>query len=72
MVDAVEQLDYRLLDAVSLTARSDGTYAPICGHSGFWTRPEYREAVSALESALLPAGSEGDVNPTASPTKDVL
>jgi hypothetical protein len=72
MVDALEQGDYRLLDVVSLTPRSDGTYAPICGHSGFWTRPEYREAVSVLEAGVLPAGSEVDVNPTAQPTKDAL
>ena len=31
------------------------SYPPICGHSGFWTRPEYRDAMMALESELLPA-----------------
>ncbi len=70
MTEALQALDYRLLDAQSLAKLPDGTYPPICGHSGFWTRPEYSEAVNALESALLPAGSQTDTTATVYPTKE--
>ena len=72
MPAALEGVDYRLLDVESLTPRSDGVYPPICGHSGFWTRPEYRDAVTALESELLPAGSATDTTATATPTEELL
>lgn len=52
---ALREVDCRVLDATSLTARPDGTYPPICGHSGFWTRDEYRDAVNVLVAVLLPA-----------------
>jgi hypothetical protein len=70
--EALEEVDYRVLDVQSLTPRADGTYPPICGHSGFWTRPEYRDAVSMLESVLLPAGSATDTGATAYPTEELL
>ena len=66
MPAALDDVDYRLLDVESLT--TDGVYPPICGHSGFWTRPEYRDAVTTLESELLPAGSATDTTATATPT----
>lgn len=69
--EALEEVDYRVLDVQSLTPRADGTYPPICGHSGFWTRPEYRDAVSMLESVLLPAGSAADTA-AAAPSKELL
>ena len=72
MQEALNEVDYRLLDVESLTPRADGTYPPICGHSGFWTRPEYRDAVSMLESVLLPAGSATDTDTTAYPTEELL
>jgi pimeloyl-ACP methyl ester carboxylesterase len=72
MQDALEEVDYRLLDVESLTPGAEGTYPPICGHSGFWTRPEYRDAVSNLESVLLPAGSETDTSEAAYPSKELL
>ncbi|HJT91153.1 MAG TPA: hypothetical protein VJ777_04310, partial [Mycobacterium sp.] len=28
--------------------------APICGHSGFWRRPEYRAAIKVLQDKLGP------------------
>jgi len=72
MQEALEEVDYRVLDVQSLTPRADGTYPPICGHSGFWTRPEYRDAVSTLETVLLPAGSRADTSEAASPSKELL
>jgi len=72
MQDALENVDCRLLDVESLTPRADGTYPPICGHSGFWTRPEYRDAVSTLESVLLPAGSATDTRAATYPTEELL
>jgi hypothetical protein len=56
----------------SLTPRADGTYPPICGHSGFWTRPEYRDAVNVLESSLLPAGAATDSAAADYPTEKLL
>ena len=26
--------------------------APICGHSGFWRRPEYKDAIAVLQNKL--------------------
>jgi pimeloyl-ACP methyl ester carboxylesterase len=72
MKEALEKVDYRLLDVESLTPRADGVYPPICGHSGFWTRPEYREALAALESAMLPAGSVAETSEATCPTKELL
>ncbi len=70
--EALDNVDYRVLDVQSLTPRADGTYPPICGHSGFWTRPEYRDAVSTLETVLLPAGSTADTSEAADPSKELL
>jgi pimeloyl-ACP methyl ester carboxylesterase len=72
MKEALEEVDCRLLDVESLTPRADGTYPPICGHSGFWTRPEYREALTMLESTMLPAGTSTDTSAAVSPTKELL
>jgi pimeloyl-ACP methyl ester carboxylesterase len=71
MQEALEGVDYRLLDVESLAPRADGTYPPICGHSGFWTRPEYRDAASTLESVLLPPGTAADTK-AAYPTEELL
>lgn len=46
-------IDHRLLDATALEPE-DGRYPPICGHSGFWTRPEYRDAVEELATRIVP------------------
>jgi hypothetical protein len=51
---------------------AEGTYPPVCGHSGFWTRPEYRDAVNMLEASLLPAGSTTDTTAAAYPTEELL
>jgi hypothetical protein len=52
MTDAPQKLDCRLLDVTSLDREARGDYPPICGHSGFWTRPEYHNAVSLLAGTL--------------------
>jgi hypothetical protein len=52
MTNPLEILDCRLLDVTSLDREARGDYPPICGHSGFWTRPEYHNAVSLLVGAL--------------------
>lgn len=69
---ALDDVDYRLLDVESLTPRADGTYPPICGHSGFWTRQEYRDAVRVLEASVLPAGTAADKGAADSPTEKLL
>ena len=72
MQEALDAVDYRLLDVESLTPRADGTYPPICGHSGFWRRPEYRDAVAMLESSVLPAGTVTDTSAAPSPTEELV
>jgi hypothetical protein len=67
-----ENVDRRLPDVVSLELRPDSTYPPICGHSGFWVRPEYDGAVADLEAQLTPAGAETDVNGSPQPTDAAL
>ena len=72
MQEALDDVDYRLLDVEDLRLKPDGTYPPICGHSGFWTRPEYPEAVGKLESGLLPTGTETDTSASVYPTEELL
>ena len=64
---ALADVDYRLLDVTDLSPDADGTYPPICGHSGFWTRPEYRAAVNLLVSVVLPGSSARDQTASAPP-----
>lgn len=45
-------VDRRLLDATALEP-VNGRYPPICGHSGFWTRREYAEALAALTTRIV-------------------
>ena len=52
MADGLQKVDCRLLDVASLDREPRGDYPPICGHSGFWTRPEYPQAVGILAKAL--------------------
>jgi len=72
MQKATDEVDYRVLDVESLTPRADGTYPPICGHSGFWRRPEYRDAVSMLEASLLPAGTVADTGEATYPSEELF
>ncbi len=72
MAAALAGVDFRVLDVESLTLRSDGIYPPICGHSGFWVRPEYDDAVAELESEVTPAGIETDTSAASLPSQKVL
>ena len=69
---ALAGVDFRLLDVQALTLRSDGTFPPICGHSGFWVRPEYQSAVTELETEVTPSGIETDTSGTRPPSEKVL
>jgi pimeloyl-ACP methyl ester carboxylesterase len=68
-------VDCRLLDVQpkeSEDLRPDPS-APMCGHSGFWTRPEYKAAVDALQSDVLPEDSApADTSATAPPMEKYL
>ncbi|HYZ69635.1 MAG TPA: hypothetical protein VE666_17870 [Mycobacterium sp.] len=64
---ALKYVDCRLYDVQSLTPQN-GMYPPINGHSGFWTRPEYREAMTAL----VPADSHTDMSANVYPTKELM
>lgn len=72
LADAPADVDHRVLDVESLAPRPDGTYAPICGHSGFWLRPEYRSAIAVLETTLLPAGTVRDAAAIMLPSEKAL
>ncbi|WP_233213698.1 hypothetical protein [Mycobacterium hubeiense] len=69
---ALRGVDFRLLDVESLARGPDGSYPPICGHSGFWERPEYRDAMREFDTQLLPEGSATDTGATAAPTVERL
>jgi len=67
-----QDVDCRLLD-VQRTGSVPEPGAPICGHSGFWTRPEYTAAMEALQSTVMPEGSAPpDTSATAPPTEALL
>jgi pimeloyl-ACP methyl ester carboxylesterase len=72
MTDALVDVDFRVLDVEALTVRPDGTYPPICGHSGFWVRPEFASAVTVLEAEMTPAGTEMDTSAASPPSEQVL
>lgn len=67
-----QYVDWRLLD-VERTGSVPAPDAPICGHSGFWMRREFDEAMDALQSTVLPEGSAPpDTSATVPPTKELL
>jgi hypothetical protein len=72
MAQALADVDYRLLDVESLSVQADGTYSPICGHSGFWVRPEFSQAVAELEATVTPAGIETDTSAAPPPSEKAL
>jgi hypothetical protein len=47
-------VDRELVDPLSLTRGPDGSYPPVCGHSGFLARPEYAVALSSLNTPSPP------------------
>ncbi len=70
---ALEHVDYRLLDVEpDLKMRPDGSYRPICGHSGFWVRPEYNAAINTLGDQLTPEGVKIDTSAIAPPTAEIV
>jgi hypothetical protein len=65
-------IDCRLFDVPRKGSMPDPG-APICGHSGFWTRSEYEDAMEALQSTVMPEGSApADTSATAPPAKELL
>ena len=69
---ALERVDCRVLDVEpDLKMRDDGSYRPICGHSGFWVRPEYIAAVKILGDQLT-QGAQVDRSATAPPTAEMV
>jgi hypothetical protein len=50
----------------------DGSYRPICGHSGFWVRPEYNAAMKTLGNQLTPEGVKIDTTAIAPPTAEIV
>ncbi|RTK97652.1 MAG: hypothetical protein EKK65_12270 [Lysobacterales bacterium] len=44
----------------------------VCGHSGFWTRAEYAEAVAVLQQLVAPEPEGVPVNETPPPTQKAL
>jgi hypothetical protein len=70
---ALEHVDCRLLDVErDLKMRPDGSYRPICGHSGFWVRPEYNAAMKTLGNQLTPEGVKIDTTAIAPPTAEIV
>ena len=68
--NALEVVDWWLLDATRISQNPDGTYPPICGHSGFWKRCEYQHAFAALQAAVLPRDAATPAAPNLpTPTK---
>jgi hypothetical protein len=65
-------IDWRLFD-VERTGSVPDPGGSICGHSGFWTRQEYTDAMNALQSTVIPEGSAPpDTSATGPPTKELL
>lgn len=62
MRDALANVDCRILDVQQQDPDSgtDGVClnGPVCGHSGFWIRGEYDQAVDALEAIVVPNGGQ--------------
>jgi hypothetical protein len=69
---ALQHVDVRLPDTEGLEKKPDHTYPPICGHSGFWNRREYTEAVNVLDSTLTPTEVKTDTSATAPPTAQYM
>jgi len=68
--EALDEVDFRLRDVETITPKPDGTYPPICGHSGFWVRSEYKAAIKNLEKTLTPQDTEMDTSAAPPPTED--
>ena len=69
---ALDEVDYHLRDVTSLAPGDDGGYPPICGHSGFWTRPEYAEAFGCLAAQVVPGTVAAQHCPGRAPAPESL
>lgn len=72
LAEAPQDVDFRLRDVEGLEKKPDRTYPPICGHSGFWNRREYYEAVNVLDSKLTPTEVTTDTRAIAPPTAQYM
>jgi hypothetical protein len=72
MTRALTDVDFRVLDVESLAAGPGGIYPPICGHSGFWVRPEFSQAIAELETTVTPSGVETDTSAAPPPSEKAL
>jgi hypothetical protein len=62
---ALREVDFHMLDVERLRRDERGSYAPICGHSGFRTRPAYAQAVDLLGGTPSAPSSNGNQTRTA-------
>ncbi|MBX7430955.1 hypothetical protein JDV09_02335 [Mycobacterium sp. Y57] len=74
--EALQSVDVRILDVPQVDP-DHGDFdidvdGPVCGHSGFWCRPEYYTAMGLLQSLVLPKGTAIDPSGTAPPTVEAL
>lgn len=74
MPEALAHVDCRILDVQQQEpdhgkddVLPDG---PVCGHSGFWSRPEYVKAVDALQAIVAP--DNVDTAATVQPTSEAM
>ncbi len=52
LADALQLVDYRIPDAETLDPGPRDQTLPICAHSGYADRPEYRDVIAALDNKL--------------------
>jgi hypothetical protein len=68
---ALKTVDCRLLDIEQVGPERQDMHpkpdAPVCGHSGFWTRGEYKQAVDVLQATVLSKEIPTDTKATAPP-----
>ena len=53
LADAIRLVDYRIPDAETLDPGPRDETLPICAHSGYADRPEYRAVIAALDNELV-------------------
>jgi hypothetical protein len=53
LADALRLVDYRIRDAETLDPGRRDQTLPICKHSGYADRPEYRDVIAALDNQLV-------------------
>jgi hypothetical protein len=53
LADSLRLVDYRIPDAEALDPGPRDETLPICAHSGYADRPEYRKVIAALDKQLV-------------------